>query len=177
MASRSQLTKSRTGRVGFTLVESLIAAVVLSIAVIGVCRTLSASDQQTRILDQTTTAVALGRELLEEIASKPLFDPNTHTTTPVSTALAIPRSQFTSVGDYNLYSDSGSAMTTLGGSSVDGTDGLTYQRSVTVTLGAKPSGDTTSPASDFAVATVTVTTPSGLQIKLQRVVTNYGFYR
>jgi type II secretory pathway pseudopilin PulG len=165
----------RTG--GFTLLESLLAAVVLAMLVAGVGEELSVTYQQTILLNQTATAVALGRELLEEIASKPLLDPSTNTTTPAANALTTARSSFTGVGDYNLYTDSGESLTTLGGSTVDATGGLTYTRTVWVTQGATPTGDTISPTSDFALVTVNVKTPSGRTVSLKRVVTNYTFTR
>lgn len=176
-AVSSRSNRRRRPRHAFTLVESLIAAVVLAILVAGISSALSASYQQTITLNQTATAVALGRQLLEEIASKPLLDPATGTTTPVATAKAGPRSGFTGAGDYNLYTDNGSSLTTLGGSTINATSGGSYTRSVTVQLGATPVGDSTSPSSDFALVTVTVTMPSGHSIKLQRVLTNYTFTR
>jgi type II secretory pathway pseudopilin PulG len=159
------------------LIESLLAAVVLAILALGVAGALSVSYQTTVTLNQTATATALGRELLEEIVGKPLLDSSTGTTTPVATKMAAARSTFTGVGDYNLYTDTSTALATLGGTTVNATTGQTFTRSVTVTSGATPSGDTLSPAGDFALVTVTVTTPSGQSVKLQRVATNYTFTR
>lgn len=164
-------------RRGFTLLESLLAAVILAILVAGVGDELSVSYQQTILLNQTATATALGRQLLEEIASKPLLDPTTNSTTPTTVALTAARSTFTGVGDYNLYTDSGASLTPLGGSTVDATAGQTYTRTVSVASGATPTGDTVSPTTDFALVTVKVKTPSGTTVSLQRVVTNYTFTR
>jgi prepilin-type N-terminal cleavage/methylation domain-containing protein len=164
-------------RRAFTLVESLLAAVVLAILAFGVATAISASYKTTITLNQTATAVALGRELLEEITGKPLLDPSSGTTTPAATRLAAARSTFTGAGNYNLYTDSGSALATLGGSTVNTTNGQSFTRTVSVASGAKPSTDTLSPSTDFALVTVTVTTPMGQSVKLQRVVANYTFTR
>jgi prepilin-type N-terminal cleavage/methylation domain-containing protein len=176
-AIKSASRRGGAGRRGFTLVESLLAAAVLSILVAGVGELLAASYQQTMVQNQTATAIALGRQLLEEIASKPLTDPATGTTTPAATAKTTARSTFTGVGDYNLYTDNGASLSTLGATTLNVTAGQTYTRAVSVQLGATPSGDSVSPNSDFALVTVTVTTPSGQTVKLQRVVTNYTFTR
>ena len=168
--------RCRCGR-AFTLVESLLAGVILSIAVLGVCSMLAASYQQNANLNQTVTALALGRQLMDEIMAKPLANPSGGSTTPVSVAASGSRSAFTYAGQYNHYSDSGASLTTLGGASVNATSGGTYTRTVSVTLSAKPSGDTQSPSSDFALVTVTVTTPTGQQVALRGIMTNYGFTR
>jgi Tfp pilus assembly protein PilV len=169
------IDRSRAG--GFTLVEAMMASVVLSILVFGMGGELVASHEQTAALQQSATAVALGRQLLDEIVCKPLANPTSGITTPTTTALMEPRSQFVAVGDYNLYTDSGSALSMLSGTTVDATGGQTYTRSVTVKLGALPGGDSVSPASDFALVTVSVTPPAGQTVQLQRVVSNYTFTR
>jgi Tfp pilus assembly protein PilV len=154
-----------------------MAGAVLAVLAAGLCSMLLASNQQNQVLNQTATALSLGRQLMEEIASKPLLDPATGSTTPAATAQTVARSQFTGIGDYNLYTDSGAAMTTLAGGTVNATGGGTYTRSVSVQLGATPSGDSLSPTSDFALVTVTVTAPSGQTVQLRRVFTNYTLSR
>jgi prepilin-type N-terminal cleavage/methylation domain-containing protein len=176
-ATRLMTSPRRSRGRGFTILESLLAAAVLTILAAGVGQLLAASYQQTLAENQTATAVALGRQLLEEIACKPLLDPATGNTTPLATAKTGARSAFTGAGDYNLYSDHSTSLTTLGGATENVTTGQTYTRSVSVQLGATPTGDSVSPTSDFAVVTVTVTTPLGQTVKLQRLLTNYVFTR
>jgi Tfp pilus assembly protein PilV len=154
-----------------------MASVVLSILVLGLGTELAASNQQSASVQQTATAVALGQQLLDEIVSKPLANPTTTITTPTSTPLAESRSLFVAVGDYNLYTDTGSALSMLSGTTVDATSGQDYTRSVSVTLGAKPVGDAASSSNDFGLVTVTVKTPFGQSVQLQRVVANYTFTR
>jgi Tfp pilus assembly protein PilV len=175
----------RTRR-GFTIYESLAAGVVLAITMAGICSVLAADTQQSINVQQNGQAVALGRELLDEIASKPLANPSTGLTTPAALTGSPPsspqpstvaRSNFVAVGDYNGYTDYGEAIYNLSGTQTAVTGAQNFTRSVSVTLGALPSGDTNSPSTDFGLVTVTVTTPSGTSIQLQRVVTNYTFSR
>jgi type II secretory pathway pseudopilin PulG len=173
-------------RRGFTLIEALAAGVVLAITMAGLADVLVARYQQITDAQQTSQAMALGRELMDEIASKPLANPSSGSTTPaVATAVATTttqpstyaRSSFVAVGDYNGYTDSGQDIYTLGGTDLPITSGEKFTRLVTVTQGAKPSGDTLSPGTDFSLVTVTVTAPSGRTVQLQRVVPNYTFSR
>jgi Tfp pilus assembly protein PilV len=176
----------RGRRRGFTVFEALAAAVVLAITMAGICDVLAADTQQSITLQQNNQAVAMGRELLDEIASKPLANPSTGLTTPATATASVgssnqpstvARANFVAVGDYNGYFDSGEALYSLSGTATDVTGSQNFTRSVTVSLGAKPAADTNSPATDFGLVTVTVTTPSGKSIQLQRVVANYTFSR
>ena len=172
-AARGKLRESKGGRRGFTLIEAMFACVILTIGVLGLSGTLAASYEQTIAMRQTATAVALGRQLLEEITSLP------DNTAPATGPAPAVRTSFTSVGQYNGYTDSSSALPTLNGSTVDATGSQTYTRSVTVTSGGAgyPSIDSTSPQSDFDLVTVTVTAPDGQSVQLQRAVCNYAFTR
>src|SRR5690349_12721675 len=76
-ACSSRRTKAGRGaRGGFTLAEALLASVVLAVAVLGISQLTGASSQQSEALRQDARAVALARELMEEIASKPFTDPS-----------------------------------------------------------------------------------------------------
>ena len=162
---------------GFTLIEALVASVILAILALGVAGAVGASYTQTISLIQNATAVALARELIEEIAAKPLLDPVSGNTTPAATALGTARSTFTGVGNYNLYTDQGSSLKTLAGTTINLTGGQRFTRTVSVQAGAIPTTDTKSPSTDFALVTVTVTTPSGQKFSISRVVANYTFTR
>jgi len=164
-------------RRGFTLVEALIASVILAILALGVAGAVGASYSQTIALNQNAIAVSLARELIEEIAAKPLLDPTSGNTTPASTALTAARSTFTGAGNYNLYSDHGASVTSLAGTTLNLTGGQVFTRAVTVQAGAVPTADTQSPSTDFDLVTVTVTAPSGQKFSLSRVVANYTFTR
>jgi len=62
---------------GVTLMESLIASVVLSIAVVGIAGTLVATSQQAQDVDDSTIVNSLARELMEEVVAKPFKAPVT----------------------------------------------------------------------------------------------------
>jgi len=154
------------------LVEAMCASVVLTIAVLGLSGTLAASYQQTIAMHESATAVALGRQLLEEITAYPFT---------VSGSAPANR-PFNSISQYNGYTDTSSGLPTLDGSTVDATGAVSYTRSVTVQSSGSgfPGGgitDSSSPNSDFALVTVTVTAPDGQTMQLQRAVCNYTFTR
>lgn len=136
---------------------------------------MTAAYQTSTSLRQGTTAVSLARELLEEVAGEPFYNP-LDATAQTAAAVNAARSQFNQVGQYNNYSDLSSTITALDGSTV-AVGNETYTRNVKVTFGTAPSVDTGSPATDFALVTVTVTAPGGQQVALTRTVTNYTFVR
>src|SRR6266487_2532098 len=65
----------------FTLAEGMMAVVVLAMAVGAMMGPLTASYQQTRTVKQTTTAISMAQQLLDEILSKPFVDPTDLSTT------------------------------------------------------------------------------------------------
>lgn len=157
-------------RAGFTLLEGLIASVVLAILALGVVGSVSTSYQQSQSVRATSTAVTLGRQLVDEIVSKP-YDP---TDTLGSGGV---RSTFTGVSAYNAYSDDSDALPLLEGGTLDVTGEDKYVRQASVVVGARPSIDSTSPATNFAVVTVNVTCPDGQIISIPELVANYSIPR
>jgi hypothetical protein len=114
--------------------------------------------------------VTLARQLTDEIVSKP-YDP----TDPLGTGGN--RSTFAGVSAYNGYSDNSNAMPLLEGGTKDVTGEDNYVRQASVVVGAKPSIDTLSPATDFAIATVNVTCPDGQIVSIPEFVANYAIPR
>jgi prepilin-type N-terminal cleavage/methylation domain-containing protein len=136
---RTDAAIARLQRSGFTLIESLIASVVLAIAVVGIAGALGASFKQTSALDNDAAAVAVARALLEEAASKPFA---ASTAASKASAGNLDRSTYTNVADYHGYHDT-SPFTTFAGGTVD--LGTGYTRSVTYTVPASVTvGGTTS---------------------------------
>ncbi len=152
-------------RRGFTLVEALIASVVLAVCVMGVAATLAASSQQTQVMDESSIATMLGRQLMEEIASKPF--PISGVTTNPGWPTSSDRSTYDDAADYDGYTDQ-TPITTLSGQQID--PGGTYTRSVAVTRRVNPSD--TPGVGNFALVTVTVTEPCGKQAALSRLMAN-----
>lgn len=163
---------SQRRRAGFTLIESLIASVVLAIAVVGIAGAIASSFNQTAQLDQDAAAVSAARALLEEAASKPFAS---STASSRAAQGNFNRSTYANVADYHLYHDS-APFATLSGAPVD--IGSGYSRKATYTCPASVTaiGSTTS-RSDFGQLTVTVTAPSGRTLTLSRLVTSVTFAR
>jgi hypothetical protein len=143
--------------------------VILSILVLGVFGSLCAAYQQSAAVRADATAVLLGRQLADEIVSKPYNPVDTLGSGGLSS-----RSLFVNVSNYNGYTDSSTSMPLLAGGSLNVTGSELYTRSVSVTAGVTPSGDAVSPATDFAIVTVNVTCPNGQIVSIPELVANYS---
>jgi len=157
--------------------EGLIASVILAILVLGVCSSLTTAYQQAIIVKNNSTGIMLARQLADEITSKPLADPSTNSTALGPGSGMTTRSTFTHVTNYYGYSDTSTAMPLLEGGSLDVTSSDTYTRSVNVVVGAKPSIDTASATTSFAIVTVTVTGPDGQSVAIPKFVALYPIQR
>jgi MSHA pilin protein MshD len=160
-------------RRGFTLAEGLLAVVVLAVAVGGIMGPISASYQQTRTVAQTTTAVSLAQQLLDEILSRPFVDPTDLSTTLGPEADEPSRAAFDNIDDYHGYHDTtdsskSDSMKTASGAAItwNGTD--VYSRAVTMEYRATPDGPPVA-SGDYLMITVTVTMPHNHQVSVQRM--------
>lgn len=154
---------------GFTLVEALIATVVLAVATVAVAQMLGASAQQAANMRHQSMSLELARQLMEEIASKPITDSTGAISLGHETG-ENSRSQYDQIDDYNGYTDTSDAITMLDGSTVNYGDGVRYYRSVTVRYRNAPSGaSTTSASAPFCVVTVTVGPAGGETVTLTRL--------
>ena len=153
---------------GFTLIEAMIASVFLAISVVGVSSALMASSNQSRQTDETSTAQGLAHELLEEMTARSFVaQPNQG-----HSAGVISRLNYDDVADYDGYTDNTTTgITTLQGTPIAIGDGVTYTRTAAFEYRATPGGSKIT-SGDFGMATVTVTTPEGTSITLQRFLTN-----
>ena len=142
------------------LVEAMIAAVVLAVAAAGVATLLTTADAESAVTRRQARAVALARQLSEEIAAKPLG-----VATGPLPAFAT-RADRTTVADYDGYADSTDALAAADGSPVPFA-GEAYARQVTVAFGTGPAG---TPAADVATVTVTVTPPTGPAVSIAQLV-------
>ena len=164
-------------RRGFTLAEALVAVVVLSVAVGGIIAPISASYQQTRTVSQTTTAVSMARQLLDEILSKPFVDPTDMSTTLGPEADEPNRAAFDNIDDYHGYHDSTSAnatdvMKTVSGQTLTWNSDDVYSRSVTMEYRATPDGPPVA-SGDYLMVSVTVTMPHNIKLTVQRMACRY----
>jgi hypothetical protein len=87
------------------------------------------------------------------------------------------RRLYDSIDDYNGYSDSSNALTTLAGRSISIGGSETFTRAVSVTSGVRPVGHTVAPAGDFAVVKVTVTGSGGSSVTLSQLMMRTTYTR
>lgn len=176
MEFHSRLTNShspaaRCVRTGFTLAEALIASVVLALSVVGIADALACSSQQAITTNQAAITTALGKQLLEEIASKPFPIPGV-TTNPGWSQGNHNRATYDDAADYNGYTDQ-TPITTLSGASID--PGGLYTRSVAYVQRINPSANPGN--GDFALITVMVTDPTGAATAFSRLISNVTLTR
>jgi len=169
--------KFRRARRGFTLAEGMLAVVVLAVAVGGIMGPISASFQQTRTVKQTTTAISMAQQLLDEILSKPFVDPSDLSTTLGPEADELGRASFDNIDDYHGYHDTtnstaSDAMKTAGGQTITWDSNDVYSRAVSMEYRATRDGPSVT-SGDYLVITVTVTMPHGHQASVQRMVCRY----
>ncbi|MCY2931996.1 MAG: prepilin-type N-terminal cleavage/methylation domain-containing protein [Planctomycetota bacterium] len=91
-------------RQAFTLIEAMIASVILAVTVTAVSLPFTAGAQNEQDSARVTLAVALAEELMEEILSKPFADPN-GVQTPGPEAGETGRSLYDNIDDYHGYSE------------------------------------------------------------------------
>jgi type II secretory pathway pseudopilin PulG len=161
----------RKRRRAFTLVEAMIASVVLAISVVGVVEALDCSSQQSMATDETAMTTGLGRQLLEEVAAKP-FPIRGVTTSPGWLEGNTNRATYDDIFDYNGYTDT-TPITALSGAVID--PGGTYTRAVSVTQRMNPSD--TPGAGNFALITIRLTGPSGHTVVFSKLVANVTLSR
>jgi hypothetical protein len=150
----------------------MMASVLLAIAVVGIAGPLGAASTQSRLGQERGTAVGLARELMEEIAAKPLVDSGTvKGIGPESAQGETDRSKFDAANDYNGYTDSTTGLKNLAGGTVAFPASATYTRSVAFEFRASPNGVAVG-SGDYGVVTVTVTTPHKQSVKVSRLLTN-----
>jgi Tfp pilus assembly protein PilV len=167
----------RRRRRGFGLAEGLIASTFLAIAVVGIAGPLAASHEQTQTIQERSTAFSLARQLLGEIAAKPLAD-DTNTSCRKGPELnrgETDRTRFDSADDYHGYRDTTNGLSDLAGNTV-GFATATYARDVTVEYRTTVAGASMT-AGDFALVTVTITTPGKQAVQVSRLLTRQSLAR
>jgi type II secretory pathway pseudopilin PulG len=154
---------ARRRRPGFSVVEALVASAVLAIAVVGVAGPLAASSQHASVARERGGAVALARQLMEQVASHPLTN---GAPTPLGPTLPYEDSpaKYDTIGDFHGYQDFPAASEITPGTAPK----ATYTRSVTVAY-TTSTFDPSVNVTDFALVTVTVTTPRKETLRVSRL--------
>jgi prepilin-type N-terminal cleavage/methylation domain-containing protein len=102
----------RTSERGFTLVEALIASVVLSVAALAISTTVTAGHMQNRCSLHAQRATRLAEELLEYVCSLSYRDPQDGAL--IGRSVGEPtRFQYDSIGDWQPYSDGPGGLTDM----------------------------------------------------------------
>ena len=125
--------RARRGRrEGLSLVETMLAMVVLSIAVFATLSTLVAGEQQLQEADHTLAASRLARDLLEEIVTKAYEDPQEPGKPPGPEQGENNRTLYDDCDDYNNFHDNpGDARNAAG--TLYGPNQQVFKRKVNVT--------------------------------------------
>ena len=111
---------------GFTLIEALLASVVLAMVVGAVIMPFSTGAANTAQNARSTLAVHLAQDLMEEILAKPFSDPDG------SEAGETGRSSWDDMDDYDGYSEATGAIAGFDGVTVNDPSAVALTRSATV---------------------------------------------
>lgn len=160
-------------RRGFTLLESLMAAALLSIAAASIVSPILATYQQQQYSEEQSRSASLARELMDEIACRPFVDPDQPGSGLGPDFGETSRALYDNIDDYNGYWDSTADLKTIDGASIESSYQNVYSRSVYFIYRVAPSPTATSGSGDFIQAVVNVTTPSGKTFKLERWFSKY----
>jgi len=105
---------------GFTLVEALIAVMILGFSAAGIAMLLTASMQQNYLSEKYMLAGNLAQDLLDEIMGKPFYDPDSPgNLTPGPEAGETSRALLDNVDDYDGLIEPAGAMQLPNGSPLD----------------------------------------------------------
>ncbi len=153
---------------GFTLIESLLAAVILMAAISAIVLPFAVGARNEQIDARMCLAASLAQEMMEEILSKPFDDPQ-GASLPGPEAGETRRSKFDNVDDYHGYTEGPGQIADSTGAIINtpGADGLS--RSVTAEYVYVSGQDVSKPAT-FVRVTVTVSHRDVPLITLARLV-------
>ena len=116
---------------GFTLVEALLAAVVLAMAVTAITMPFSSGAMNDQVDARHTLAVNLAQEMMEEILSKPFSDPQ-GASAPGPEPGESRRAYFDNVDDYHGYTEGEGSIANRSGEVVTDPAAKGLSRRVTV---------------------------------------------
>lgn len=165
------VTVRRQRRRGFTLLEALLAAVVLAAAITAVTMPMTVAVVNEHEESRQTLATGLAQELMEEILSQPFHDPQ-GTSEPGPEIGESSRDLFDNVDDYHGYAESAGEIVTMDGDVVDDPVGGSLSRDASATY-VYVTGQPVDGSPDFIRVMVTVKYGSRSMISLTRLV--YAF--
>ena len=138
-----RLAAAQHGERGFTLVESLLAAVVLAMTITAVTMPFTAAARNEQDDARRTVAMSLAQELMEEILAHPFADPQGGGG-PGPEAGEAARADFDNIDDYDGYAEPAGSIVSGDGQTVSETGAHGLSRSARVTYvfvtGQAPTG-------------------------------------
>jgi len=138
--------RSKQQAEGFTLLESLLASVVLVMAVAAITMPFVVAARNGQVDSRLTVAIGLAEEMMEEILAKNFLDENTSWARnlgpdPGETV----RSRFDNIDDYHQYSESTGTVADIQGQVINDPATHELSRNVTVTYVYVSGQDTSEP--------------------------------
>jgi len=162
-------------RAAFTLIESLIAVGIVGFAVAAVAVALQAGTNQNYLSVRYTVAVSLAEALLDEILTKPFFDPDTpELLTPGPEGGESARSLFDNVDDYDGLVEPAGGLTGPFGTALNDPSLAAFSRSASAQYIYLPGQDTHADPT-FILVTVRVYDHGALRATLKRLISSVEF--
>ncbi len=161
-------TRPRHHRGGFTLLEALLASVVLAASITAVTLPLTVAAGNEVVETRTTAATGLAEGLMEEILAKPFRDPD-GTSEAGPEADEASRSDFDNIDDYHGYTESANTIVTVSGQVVSETVTETLSRQATAEY-VHVSGQDVDADPDFIRVTVSIYDGTRELVSLTRLV-------
>ena len=109
-ARREAMRRKRSIQPGFTLIEAVLAAAVLTFVVAALTQAIAAGQGQTYAALHANRGVELAEALMDEALSRPWLDPDGASTLGPEDGEA-PRSGFDNLDDYHGYTESAGTLT------------------------------------------------------------------
>lgn len=157
---------------GFTLLEALLASVVLAMAVGAMTMPFVAGARNEQDDARRTLAVALAQEMMEEVLAKPFEDDDEVAHLAVGPdAGERDRSDFDNMDDYDAYEEAAGAIANLDGQVIQDAAAAGLSRHVTASY-VYVTGQTTENDPNFLRATVEIRHDGQTIVRLARLV--YG---
>jgi len=155
-------------RRGFTLLEALLAAVILATSITAVTMPMTIVTVNDADESRQALATSLVHELMEEILARPFYDPQ-GTSGPGPEVGETHRGLFDNVDDYHGYTEAPGEITTMDGVVVDGVPATGLSRQVLATY-VYVSGQDTGDSPTFIRVSVTVKHGSRVLVSVTRLV-------
>ena len=120
---------------GFTMIEALLSASVLAMAITAITIPFTAAAQNEQVDARQTVAVSLAQEMMEEVLSKPFEDPNGSSSLGPEPGESV-RSLFDNIDDYDGYTEPEGLIAGISGAFISDPAATDLSRSVLSTKAA-----------------------------------------